>query len=335
MIPMTGWIETARTRLRPLEETDAEEAFAWFSDPEVMRYIPRGADAALDDTRSRIAGYRQHQTQFGFSKHLIIHRESGRPIGDAGLFHMSDGHRIELGYRLARPWWGAGYATEVARAWLDWCSERLKGRTLWADAHPDNTRSRQVLAKLGFTCSHQEPVLGMPMLIFWLSERISREPLEPVSPTMAVLKRPLLEPPLSLSFDAVTVLFSKILPGDAVRGFVPAYHWHITAGGVDVGHINLRVGNTEHVVRSAGHVGFEITPSFRGRRYALSACRALAPFARSFGGELIITCDPDNAASRRTIELLGAAYLDEALVPPHDPHHARGSKTMLRFRWCP
>jgi RimJ/RimL family protein N-acetyltransferase len=57
---MTDWIETARTRMRPFEEADAEEAFAWFSDAEVMRFIPGGADATLEDTRRRIAGYREH-----------------------------------------------------------------------------------------------------------------------------------------------------------------------------------------------------------------------------------------------------------------------------------
>jgi len=55
---MTDWIETERTRLRPFEEADAEEPFAWFSDPEVMKYIPRGFDLKLEDTRRRIAGYR-------------------------------------------------------------------------------------------------------------------------------------------------------------------------------------------------------------------------------------------------------------------------------------
>jgi tagatose 1,6-diphosphate aldolase len=49
----------------------------------------------------------------------------------------------------------------------------------------------------------------------------------------------------------------------------------------------------------------------------------------------LLTCDPDNLASRRTIELLGALFIDELLVPPNDPHYARGSKTKLRFQWTP
>jgi RimJ/RimL family protein N-acetyltransferase len=162
---MTDWIETDRTRLRPFEESDAEEAFAWFSDPEVMRFIPRGADTTLDDTRRRIAGYREHQARFGFSKWLILYRETGQAIGDSGLFHLPDGKRIELGFRFARPYWGAGFAVEVGRAWLAWFDAHLAGEPLFADVHAENVRSQRVLAKLGFQPSHSELVLGMTMMI--------------------------------------------------------------------------------------------------------------------------------------------------------------------------
>jgi len=183
------WIETERTRMRPFEETDAKAAFVWFSDPTVMEYIPGGLDATLEDTRSRIARYRKHQARFGFSKRLIIHRETGEAIGDAGLFHLPDGHRIELGFRLARPYWGAGYAVEAGQAWLGWFEQHLEGRTLFADVHRRNVRSQRVLTRLGFSCSHLEPVAEMPMLIFWHSGRVSREHADIESGRMPILQR--------------------------------------------------------------------------------------------------------------------------------------------------
>lgn len=163
---MDDWIETERTRMRPFEEADAEEAFTWFSDAEVMRFIPGGPDATLEDTRGRIAGYREHQRRFGFSKRIIIHRETGKAIGDSGLFHLPDGVRIELGFRLARPNWGAGYAVEVGRAWLEWFDTHLAGEPLFADVHPDHVTSQRVLAKLGFQHSHSWLVYGEQMLIY-------------------------------------------------------------------------------------------------------------------------------------------------------------------------
>jgi tagatose 1,6-diphosphate aldolase len=152
---------------------------------------------------------------------------------------------------------------------------------------------------------------------------------------MSAPESPLPKPPDCLEHDSVSLRFSKVVPGDATRGFVPYYHFRIFADGADIGHINLRVGDTEHVRLSAGHIGYEISAAHRGHRHALSACRALAPFARSFHAPLILTCDPDNLASRRTIELLGATFIDEIALLSHDPHYLRGSRTKLRFQWKP
>jgi tagatose 1,6-diphosphate aldolase len=141
-------------------------------------------------------------------------------------------------------------------------------------------------------------------------------------------------PPESLSSGEVTLRFVKIVAGEPARGLVPAYHFRLlTMSGADVGHINFRVGDTEHVRVCAGHIGFEIAEAFRGRGYARQACRALAPFVRSVYASVMITCDPDNLASRRTIERLGAEFVHEVAVAPDDPHYQRGSRTKRRYRW--
>jgi predicted acetyltransferase len=143
-------------------------------------------------------------------------------------------------------------------------------------------------------------------------------------------------PPESLAVDEVTLRFSRVVPGEPSRGFVPYFHFRIIAAdGSDVGHINFRVGDTEHVRVCAGHIGFEIADCFRGRGLALQACRAIAPFVRSVYEAVTITCDPDNLASRGTIERLGAEFIEEVAVPTHDPHYQRGSRTKRRYRWTP
>jgi len=143
-------------------------------------------------------------------------------------------------------------------------------------------------------------------------------------------------PPDVLSFGEVTLLFIRIVPGDPARDFVPAYHFRILVDdGSDVGHLNFRVGDTGHVRICAGHIGFEILKPFRGRGYAFQACRAVAPLVRSFYDAVTITCDPDNRASRRTIERLGATFTDEVPIPPDDPHYQRGSRSKRRYRWTP
>ncbi len=141
-------------------------------------------------------------------------------------------------------------------------------------------------------------------------------------------------PPADLSYGRVWLRFVEVIPGEPERGLVPYYHFRIlTLDGSDVGHINFRVGGTEHVLLYAGHIGYEIEEEFRGHRYALQACRAIAPLVRSIYREVILTCDPDNVASRHTIERLGGEFMDEVSVPPRDPHYARGSRSKRRYRW--
>lgn len=143
-------------------------------------------------------------------------------------------------------------------------------------------------------------------------------------------------PPENLSFEKVTLRFAQVFPGDSSRGFVPKYHFRILiANGSDVGHINFKVGDTPHVLICAGHIGFGILEPFRGNRYALQACHAIAPFVRSVYRTVTITCDPENHASRRTIQLLGASFVDEVPVPPDDPHYQTGARRTLRYHWTP
>jgi tagatose 1,6-diphosphate aldolase len=101
----------------------------------------------------------------------------------------------------------------------------------------------------------------------------------------------------------------------------------------DVGHINFRIGDTEHVRVCAGHIGFDIHEEFRGHGYAYQACCAISPFVRSVYGDVTITCDPDNFASIKTIDRLGAEFVDEVPVPPHEPQFL--SRIKRRYKWIP
>lgn len=141
--------------------------------------------------------------------------------------------------------------------------------------------------------------------------------------------------PPKLAHGQVQLRLAQVVPGDSSRGFVPYYHFRILVGGnVDVGHINFRVGDTEHIRQCAGHIGYEISPKFRGNGFAGQACQALAPFVKLFYPAVTITCDPDNVASRRTIERLGAEFLDEVPVAPTEAQYAQGSRSKQRFRWA-
>jgi tagatose 1,6-diphosphate aldolase len=138
-----------------------------------------------------------------------------------------------------------------------------------------------------------------------------------------------------LAYGDVVLRLDRIVPGDPSRNYVPYYHFRILRlDGTDVGHINFRVGDTEHIRRFAGHIGFQIAELHRGHRYAGQACRAIAPLLRTIYKSVLITCDPSNAASRHTIEKLGAAFLDEiATTVDSSGQHIQHIKR--RYIWTP
>lgn len=143
------------------------------------------------------------------------------------------------------------------------------------------------------------------------------------------------EPPGGLAFGEVGLRFERMVPADPRRGFVPGYHFRMVTRAGEVGHINFRIGDTDHIRLYAGHIGYEVQEAFRGHRYAYQACLALAPLVRAIYTSVIITADPDNYPSLRTIQRLGAVFINEVPVPKTDPNYERGSRTKRRFQWTP
>jgi predicted acetyltransferase len=103
--------------------------------------------------------------------------------------------------------------------------------------------------------------------------------------------------------------------------------------GADVGQINLRVGSTPHIECYAGHIGYNVGEPFRGRHYAARSLKLLLPLARRLGLDpLWITCDPENTASRRSLELAGAVFVEIVDVPGDCGIFQSGHPRKCRYR---
>ncbi len=124
-------------------------------------------------------------------------------------------------------------------------------------------------------------------------------------------------------------------PGDPKAGWVPAYRFTMRriGSGANLGGIDLRVGETEHIVRYAGNLGYRVHPQYRGHHYAARACRLLLPLAQSHGLDTLwITCNPENTASRRTCKLAGAEFVEIVDLPRHTEMYRRGERRKCRYR---
>jgi predicted acetyltransferase len=130
------------------------------------------------------------------------------------------------------------------------------------------------------------------------------------------------------------LVLAERMPAETNPWGVPAYSFRMqNPAGDYLGRIRLRVGWSEDVIRYAGHVGYAVEPVHRGNHYAERACRLIAPLAERHGmTSLWITCQPDNAPSRRTLERLGAELVGIIDVPPGYPLDAGAVRRKMCFR---
>lgn len=137
--------------------------------------------------------------------------------------------------------------------------------------------------------------------------------------------------------DAVLMLrHKKFLSGKAAMDGVPAYLFsiHEVVSGRMVGEIDLRLGDTRYLRNYGGQMGYHIDRQYRGQRYAARACLLLQQVAWAHDmDELWITCNPDNDASRRTCDLIGARFIEQVKVPFASELYWRGDRLKCRYHW--
>ena len=141
--------------------------------------------------------------------------------------------------------------------------------------------------------------------------------------------------PGKLIDNDLELVLVKEYRGDPLRSYVPSYKFKMTHPGQDeeIGQIMLRVGNTNHIVMYAGHIGYRVHKEYRGNRYAAKACKLLLSLARKHElNPLWITCNPDNIPSRRTCELLGAKMIEIVNLPKNTNMYKRGDRQKCRYR---
>jgi RimJ/RimL family protein N-acetyltransferase len=147
-------LRTSRLLLRPWRDDDIAPFAEMSADPAVMEYLLPLSERALS-VETWVARKPAHWDDHGFGQWVLeLHGESSF-IGVVGLETVSyEAHftpAVEVAWRLARPYWGHGYATDAARAALDYGFGQLELREIVAVTVPANQRSRRIKERLGMT----------------------------------------------------------------------------------------------------------------------------------------------------------------------------------------
>ena len=83
----------------------------------------------------------------------------------------------------------------------------------------------------------------------------------------------------------IEVAVSEKSPAIPEKGYVPAYWFDIRLAGRPgrIGRVDLRIGNTRHLILYGGHIGYGIGEEYRGHHYAARACNLIKPVALDHG----------------------------------------------------
>jgi len=144
---------TPRLILRSWMASDRLPFAEMSEDAGVMEYLR--PLATRDASDAWIDFQISHQSSHGFCLWAVESRASGIFMGAVGLLRIGFvAHftpAVEVGWRLARPFWGQGFAVEAARASLQFGFEQLRLNEVVAHASIRNVRSRRVMARLGMS----------------------------------------------------------------------------------------------------------------------------------------------------------------------------------------
>jgi len=144
-------IESARLTLRGWQAMDAALHNAMCGDPVVSRYL--GPAPTLAESRDVVMRQQALLDRLGHCFWVIERRADGAFLGWCGIKPGPEGTPIagapELGWSVTRTAWGQGYASEAARAALDWAWAATEWPSLYAITVPANTASQSVMLRLG------------------------------------------------------------------------------------------------------------------------------------------------------------------------------------------
>lgn len=317
-------LQTQRLILREMNEGDFAALAEILGDPETMTaYNGAFSEGEIRAwLNNQLARYRR----YGFGLWAVILKETGKMIGQCGLTMQEWNGRevLEVGYLFNRAFWRCGYATEAARACMDYAFNVLCAEEVCSIIRDTNAASQGVARRNGLYpkdrwTKHYRGI-DMPHTRFVYDRLKLAAPSPRYAAQVMEYRAEMQEKGDSLdgcagledvvSFEEWAKFDSRLMEKYG-SGYVPSTVYLAVRMADErlIGIMDFRRPLTETLARTGGHIGYSVRPSERGRGYAAQMLRLLLPKCRAAGEKrVLLTCDCDNPASRKTILRAGGQY---------------------------
>lgn len=141
---------TPRIRLRRMKLDDADDLFAYATDPEVTRHTSWQPHRSIEESRELLARVVGRYERGEVANWGVEHRLDGRFIGTAGYMRWDvEDRRAEVGYAMAPAYWGQGLMTEALGAIIAFGFEQMQLNRIEARCAAENSGSYRVMEKAG------------------------------------------------------------------------------------------------------------------------------------------------------------------------------------------
>jgi ribosomal-protein-alanine N-acetyltransferase len=161
-------IETIRLLCRRFTPDDLHSLAVIRADADVMKYTT-GRPESVQEVQAWLNKWMAHWRDHGFGRWALIDKATGTLAGWCGLLYLEDTTDVEIGYGLAKDYWGKGLATEAAAATMKYGFEQLSLPRIVAVAWPENMASHRVLEKLGMKYVKTGKFFGREMVYYVIS----------------------------------------------------------------------------------------------------------------------------------------------------------------------
>lgn len=162
-------IKTERLTIRPLELSDAKVWEIFISDPNATEFLP--LDFKLGKEKLAFNWMQKQRGRYAngtYGLQALIDRNSGEFIGQCGLLgQIVEGKwELEVGYHILPKFWRKGYASEAAKAWMNWAAKRNMQNGMISLIASNNFKSQGVARKNGLIPDFQTEMMGLDIIVF-------------------------------------------------------------------------------------------------------------------------------------------------------------------------